>query len=945
VSRVYVALDLETTGLDPEHDAIIEVGAVRFRGERVLDTLSTLVDPARPIPLKIQQLTNIRPEDVSDAPPLYDVLPRVQRFVGNQPIVGHNVAFDLSFLRRHGLFKANEGIDTFELASILLPFAPRYSLTILASHLGLEFDDLQAHRALDDAQQTRALFEALLDQARRLDGRVIEEVSRLAARSQWSLAPVFQDLARERRRAAPMGTIGQQLAAKGVLAEDGRGGKLARQEQPAPPLRAAAQPHLMDVDQIAALLEGDGQFARTLPEFEHRVQQVAMLRAVTDAFNGSYHLLVEAGTGTGKSLAYLLPALHWAAQNGQRVVISTNTINLQDQLLQQDLPLLRQVLPFGFRAVTLKGRGNYVCPFRVNQFRQRDDHSPLELRLLAKVLVWLPSTVTGDQQELFMPERREQGLWRQVCADADVCPPDRCTREGCFFWRAREAAESAHVIVTNHALLLADIAVDNRVIPEYKYLIIDEAHNLENTVTKQLSFTADRRGSERLLSDLGVSSGGKGRAGLFNDILNRCRRVVPGNILAEIEQLTGEGSQAAAQASRQLLALFTALGQFLADHRRPRAQSAPELRLRLSSSMRVQPGWSEVELAWDNADAALTNLGRALEWAGLAVGELDLYDVPDWEHLLARIGGHRSRVAELQQYLKAILSREDPSIITWIEQNSQTDDVSLHGAPLHVGALIRTHLFEAKETVILTSATLRTDNSFDYVRDRLSAWDVEENAVGSPFDFESTTMLFLPTDIPEPGSPGYQKRVEAALVDLITAIQGRTLVLFTAYSQLRTTARNTRDRLAEAGIVIYEQGGGSSRVQLLENFKNADQAALFGTRSFWEGVDVPGEALSCVAIARFPFAVPSDPIIQARSETFEDPFNQYSVPEAILRFRQGFGRLIRTKTDRGVVVVLDRRIISKAYGRAFVDSLPQMTVEQRPVADLPSVARAWLERQ
>lgn len=943
MSRVYVSLDLETTGLNPERDAILEIGAVRFRGGRVLDTFGTLVDPGRPIPLKIQQLTNITPEDVAGAPPLRQVLPRLRRFVGEHPIIAHNVSFDLGFLKKHGLFQTNAAIDTFELASILLPFAPRYSLTILANHLNIDATGSQAHRALDDAQLTHSLFEALLDQARRLDGSIVEEVGRLAARSDWSLAPVFQDLARERRRSVPMGTLGQQLAAKGVLSGDG--GLTGPDPSPAP-LRPAPQPRPLDIDQVAALLEEGGRFQKVLPGFEHRIQQVTMLRAVAKALNQPYHLLVEAGTGTGKSLAYLLPAVHWARQNGQRVVISTNTINLQDQLLNKDLPDLKKALSLDFRATALKGRRNYVCPWRVNQLRHRDNLSPLELRLLAKVMVWLPSTVTGDRQELFMPDRREQGHWNQICADAEICPPDRCARERCFFIRAREAAEAAHVVVVNHALLLADVAVENRVIPEYKYLILDEAHNLEETVTRQLSFSTDRRAVERLLSNLNPSVGGERKGGFFREIAARCRGAVPEAALPQVEGIVRDGSKAVERAAQALHILFNAVEAFVTEHTPPRRSGAYDgrVRLRLASSMRVQPAWSDVELAWDNAGAGLKRVGQALDLAGRALSEMAAYDIPDWEDLVARTTGYRNQLDELQGQMDLILSRDDENTITWIEQNTKSNDVSLHAAPLHVGSLVRTHLFETKETVVLTSATLCTDNSFDYIRDRLHAWDVEEIAVGSPFDYESSTLLYLPTDIPEPGTPGYQKGVEAALAELIIAIRGRTLVLFTAYSQLQTTARSIRDRLAQAGIVIFEQGGGVGRAQMLENFKNTEQAALFGTRSFWEGVDVRGDNLSCVAIPRLPFSVPSDPIFQARSETFENPFYQYSVPESILRFRQGFGRLIRTKNDRGVVTVLDRRVISKAYGRAFLDSLPEVTVRRGTMADLPQAAREWIDR-
>jgi DNA polymerase-3 subunit epsilon/ATP-dependent DNA helicase DinG len=260
-----------------------------------------------------------------------------------------------------------------------------------------------------------------------------------------------------------------------------------------------------------------------------------------------------------------------------------------------------------------------------------------------------------------------------------------------------------------------------------------------------------------------------------------------------------------------------------------------------------------------------------------------------------------------------------------------------------VGELVQRHLFNAKESVILTSATLRTEDKFDYMRERLGAWELSEAAVGSPFDYESSTLLYLPTDIPEPNNQGYQGTVEGALLALAQATRGRMLVLFTSYSQLKSTANAIRERLAEEDIVVFEQGGGGSRAQLLDNFKTTERSVLLGTRSFWEGVDVTGEQLSCLVIARLPFAVPNDPIISARSETYEDAFSQYSVPEAILRFRQGFGRLIRTRTDRGVVVCMDRRILSKRYGQAFIASLPQCTNMQAPLPQLPRAAARWID--
>ena len=269
--------------------------------------------------------------------------------------------------------------------------------------------------------------------------------------------------------------------------------------------------------------------------------------------------------------------------------------------------------------------------------------------------------------------------------------------------------------------------------------------------------------------------------------------------------------------------------------------------------------------------------------------------------------------------------------------------MSLHAAPLHVGDLVQAHLLHPKKSVVLTSAKLTTDGSFDFMRDRLNAWEVDELAVGSPFDFPSSTLLYLPTDIPEPSQPYYQKKVEQALIGLCHATEGRTLVLFTSYYQLRATSRAITRPLADAGISVFQQGSGTSRVQLLENFRTIPRAVLMGTRSFWEGVDVVGPALSVLVIARLPFSVPDDPVFAARAESFENPFAEYAIPETILRFRQGFGRLIRTKTDRGAVVILDKRVLTKSYGPMFLNSLPDCTLRRATLSEMPSAVKRWLE--
>jgi DNA polymerase-3 subunit epsilon/ATP-dependent DNA helicase DinG len=930
----------------------MEVGAVRFRASfrdgtiraQVLDEWHSFVNPGRSIPIQVQQLTGISQMDVDRAPRFSQVLSDFRRFVGSYPVIAHTVDFDLSFLRSHDLPLNNLSIDTFELASILMPHAARYSLDKLRQRLDLPPPKISAHRALDDAVATKDLFVALLELASQLPRATLREINRLAHSVQWPLGEVFRDLERSQAQTAFRGSIGQQLAAQLEASDEVLGPLFATVQDDEGELVPAAQPRALDVEQLAAMLEEDGVFAQHFPGFEHRSQQVEMLRAVATAFNERQHLMVEAGTGTGKSIAYLLPAIAFAHLNGERVVISTNTINLQDQLFLKDTPDLQALLPFDFRAAVLKGRSNYLCQRRLAGLRKTGGiGSQDEIRMLAKVLVWVPSTQTGERGELFMPSPVEQALWGKISAESETCTLERCRyreRGHCFFYRARRAAERAHVIIVNHALLLSDVAVENRVLPEYRYLVVDEAHHLEGSVTRQLSFQADQRTVERILNELARPVGVRRYTGFLGDILTRCRGVVAPEHWAaldgHIRRLQGQIDVALTS----LYAFFSVLADFLREHS-PRKGDYDQ-RLRLTSGLRVQPAWSDVEIAWDNLALQLQPIVNGLERLCSGLGDLEGYDITDWEGIVQDCVGYQSRLQEMYDQINACIAEPSPTAIYWASVSARQERVVLHAAPLHVGPLVERHLFHAKESVILTSATLTTDNRFDFIRERLGAWEADELAVGSPFDFKNSTLLYLPTDIPEPNQSYYQKTVEQALIALCRATEGRTLVLFTSYFQLRSTSRAIARPLADEGIAVFQQGAGSSRAQLLEDFRTTERSVLLGTRSFWEGVDVVGPALSVLVIARLPFSVPDDPIFAARAETFDNPFADYAIPETILRFRQGFGRLIRTKTDRGAVVILDKRLLTKSYGPMFLDSLPECTRVRNSLANLPGAAKRWL---
>ncbi len=927
--KTLVALDLETTGLDTARDAVIEVGAVRFRGERVEDEWATLVNPGRSVPAFITQLTGITDEMLAGAPRLSEVLDTLEAFVGDLPILGHNIAFDLAFLQRRGLFAMNRTLDTFDLASVLIPSAARYRLGALASLLGVPLRT--SHRALDDAHATRLVFSRLLEKARALPLHLLEDIVRLGADLEWGAGWVFEEVLAEAIR----GTARHPPAARRTPVAFEPMSRLPAPQ--APP--AATIP--LDRDDVASVLEPGGPLATAFEGYEHRPQQVTMLRAVADALSTGKHLLVEAGTGTGKSLAYLIPAFAWARQNAQRVVVSTNTINLQEQLLHKDIPDLCRVLGRDLRSAVLKGRANYLCPRRLAATRRIGPRTSDEMRVLTKVLVWLEQGGSGDRGEISLTGPGEANAWARLSADSEDCTGESCqiaASGACPYYKARLQAEVAHVVIINHALLLADIATGSRVLPEYRYLIVDEAHHLEEAVTNSLSFHVSEADLGRLLRDLASAD-----QGMLARVVAAARRSLPPDPAARM----AAAAAAAAARSQECFDLsqhfFNSLTTLLAEERQDGQIGPYGQQMRIVPATRTLPVWAAVEAAWESLRRPLSSVLATLGEMTDALDDSELPPDSAAEDLAIALRSTLRGLSDIFGSLERMIFEPDPQAIYWIEVRPIQEQVSLHAAPLEVGPLIERFLWHEKDAVIMTSATLTTGGEFAYLRQRLHADEAEELALGSPFDYETSTLLYLINDIPEPNDrQAYQQAVERGLLRLCRATHGRTLALFTSYEQLRRTYQAIAEPLAKHGILVFEQGEGASRHALLETFRTTDQAVLLGTRSFWEGVDVPGEALSVLAIIRLPFDVPTDPIVAARAETYESPFSDYSVPEAVLRFRQGFGRLIRTKSDRGVVASFDRRILTKSYGRAFLDSLPRCTTRLGPLADLPAAAARWL---
>lgn len=935
MGTTYVAVDVETTGLDPSRDAIIEVAAITFRDAAILDEFDSLINPLVDIPPFISQLTSITDEMVADAPTLHTLRPKLRAKLGDNVLIGHNVEFDLGFLREARLAFGNRRIDTLTLASILVPEAGRFSLSSLADFLHFPTHNGRGHRALADAEQTIELFLALRERALALTLAQLEELVEAGQRLGWPETLFFEEVLAERARGA---FEGNELRQRGRLQRlytppKLEGSTLVPEDEPAP----------LDVESITSLIRPGGQFDRAFPGFEHRPQQVEMLQTVAEAFNNGRHVLVEAGTGTGKSLGYLLPAAYWATGNSRRVVISTNTINLQDQLIGKDIPALQETLHLDLRTAIRKGRSNYICTRLFQQMRRAGPGSADEMTLYARILLWLPHSRTGDVGEIALRTPGERLAWSKINGENPTCTADQCAAENCPLHIARRRAEMAHLVIVNHSLLLADLRSNGMVLPEYTDLIIDEAHHLEAAVTDGLSFRADRRFLETIMEEVT-----RPRAGLIANAQQRIAAVAPKEISQTVDAIAERMRADAQLAMLRTEEFFTTLDFFLRGQERERSQFASQIRF--TPAVRVQPDYHLIEEAWTDLSKLYAILVKGFQKLIQTVADLShVAQIEGEDELRAALISNGQMLEEARTNLDALIVKPDPEMIYWVEQFKDT--ISLHAAPLHIGPLVEAHIFQNKETVVLTSATLRTagygraESTFDYVRDRLHAHEAEELAVGSPFDYKNSTLLYLVTDMPEPNQPGYQRMLEQAIIDTAGTLGGRTLVLFTANNHLSQTATAIEPKLAARNVTTLAQTQGMSRQQLLEQFRREGaRTVLLGTRSFWEGVDIPGPALTALIIAKLPFDVPTDPIFAARSETYESPFFEYSIPEAVLRFRQGFGRLIRRGSDEGVVLVLDKRVITKRYGQMFLEALPGCTVIRQRSDRIEELINRWMAR-
>jgi ATP-dependent DNA helicase DinG len=940
----FVVVDFETTGSNPRQgDSIIQIGAVTIDDGQITECFSTLINPGQPIPSFITQLTGITDEMVADAPTLEEVFPRFLRLLDGRTFVAHNAGFDLQFLQEALLsqgYYTFDGyvLDTVELSRFLLPMQNSYRLGELADDLQIEHD--RPHQADSDALATAQLFLHLLDILYKLPLVTIQRLQMLVTSVRSDIHALIRHVETEK---LAQGALDEQLATppeESEMWDIYRQLALRKREERPVPFRNLREADLPgDFHELLEELAGEhAALAGTLEGYQRREAQEAMMRAIYDAISDGVHLLVEAGTGTGKSLAYLVPSVLWSKWQGEQVVISTHTIHLQEQLFSKEIPVLQQALPFSFTAATLKGRGNYLCLRKFEQSLQDPvEGTSQEMRLVkGQMVTWLTQTETGDVEELSLPPVG-QLFWQQVKSDTGSCLHRQCPWfSRCYYFRAKEQAKNADLLIVNHSLLLSDMQADSRILPSYDFAVVDEAHHLEEIATQHMGVQYSTAQLQFLLDRLTIEENG----------------VLP-RFVAELVEWRPEVKEAAIEQLRELARGYPALQQ-LAQHWNQLLYGWAEKR----GEETTEAGRETVRYHRDSFSGRHERIRKASrqlmeklaeyaeqieQIAGMAAGgEKPPFSI---RSLRTDVAGLVSDLQTAVERLHFLLVQTGDDHVFWMELDARTSrrHVYLYAVPLQVAGLLVQQLFAEKRSVILTSATLTVKNSFSYIMERLGLAQLPTERVRtlslpSPFAYEHQGLLLIPSDFPTLGQEDEEQVLEAIVqgcIDAVRAAAGRTMILFTSYSMLRHVYQAMKERLAEENYTLLGHGiDSNNRSKLVRLFQRLERSVLLGTSSFWEGVDIPGDALSCLVIARLPFTPPNHPIYQGRAEQMKaegkNPFMSLALPQAVIQFKQGVGRLIRHHRDRGVIVVFDTRIVESRYGRAFLQSLPSYQVETGP---------------
>jgi len=918
----FVTLDIETTGLNPRSSEILEIGAVRVVAGKIEERLHTYVRPVGDVPDEISRLIGVTKSQLAEAPRWGNAAGQLRSFVSVFPIIAYAGRFEARFLGAQSTIPVDDNVVGIrDLARALLPEVADHRADTLAEYF--EVETTSEDKSLREAEELAGIYLGLVEKLRSLPLTTKQQMLRLLTGTGSDLLPVLVDIGNEAAsQDAPIGTSILPPPGEDLFKRD-------REEN----VSAIESTHKdLDMSDVEEVFAPDGLLAKQNDAYEHREQQVEMARAVATAFNKGQILAVEAGTGVGKSLGYLAPAIQYAAHNHARVVVSTNTKNLQEQLFAKDLPQLANTLDEPFQYALLKGRGNYICLNRWSSIMANLDAAlSIDERIAAlPLIVWSMQTKSGDISEHggFDPARAGS-LWAKVCSDSGFCRSQKCKTNGrCYANNIRKKALKAHVVVVNHSLLFSDLSTENGILGEYEHLIVDEAHNVERVASQYLGRELNIWRVKNLCDTL--RSPGLTNTGTLPALKHWMN-------LGELKDAEIKGFEAGIGGAEAAIEdLWMHAQAFFQDLTQSAREKSGNSRARYTEKIRYKADddpFSSVMDSLGDLSNALDNTGKQLLKLSHWMKDLKDDAFPNQDDLKNELD---ARVTDSADLLNDIGDLTDPNYegwVYWMELPSRDDsaDTRLFSAPLHIAEQLDEALYDRMHTIIFTSATLGIRGRLVYFLRRMGLEGADEARVqslclGSPFDYDRQALVCTAGFMPSPKDDRFQDAVDSVVQDLAVDVNRGTLILYTSYSMLNKTYGTLKLDLSSRDTLLLGQGKDGSRQHITERFKENRSSVLLGTDSFWEGVDLPGDALEILGIVRLPFAVPSDPLVEAQMEELQkqgkDPFIHYSVPEAILKFRQGFGRLIRNATDRGVVIVLDNRVTNSKYGKAFLDSLP-----------------------
>lgn len=932
VGNKYVVVDLETTGNSPKKgDKIIQFAAVVVENGEIIEQFSSLVNPGREIPLFIEELTGLTDDMVKDAPDFAEIAPKVLQLLDDAYFVAHNVLFDLSFLQEELIEAGYEGflgpvLDTVEMARVLFPTADSYKLNELALREGLNHE--RPHQADSDAYVTAELLIILINRLFHLPNLTLKQLLKHSGGLKSDVALLLDDILLEKE---------QMIEELPYTFEIHRGIVLKRLES-----NVESRP-----EQVITYPENDeakeNLFRAAFHEFEIRNGQFQMMDSVYHSFLNNRHALIEAGTGVGKSLAYLLPSAIFASERDETVVISTFTTQLQEQLLKKDIPLLQKMLPLPLKAVLLKGKNHYISLAKYEQsLKEEEDNYDVNLTKM-QILIWLLETETGDRDELNLSSGGYL-YWEKIKNDDATYFQHKSWIHFDYYMRARKAAQTANLIITNHSFLLTDIVSENSIIPRYSYCVLDEGHHFEKAAGRYFGYSLDYMNVRLLLGRFGAYEQKEYQYQLAQLLKDKS---LEGETLHsfEVNQLFTEISYEMDE--------FFRMAAILATHKVKNTSSLGRVTYRINDGTPTKER-KAVQATGERFFFILKDLIHYLETCIQLFTEKGVLLNNDEKLLLQDLTAYIKELEEVQGSIRSIILNPSEETVAWIEVDARAvqNATTIYTQPVAIGEQLRNEFFMKKKSVVITSATLSVKDSFNYMLKELGldTVDCHVQQIESPFRYEEQVQLIIPNDLPEVNAVPVDEYVAAItehIISIAEATKGRMLILFTSYEMLRKTYNLMKESGLLEDYVLMGQGiTGGSRTRLTRNFQRFEKAILLGTSSFWEGIDIPGEDLSCLIIVRLPFSPPNEPITEAKCNQIKknggNPFSEYSLPEAIIRFKQGFGRLIRSINDRGFVVVFDKRIYSTSYGKAFLQSIPKVPVKRLDINETIDLIQEWM---